>query len=77
MQHFPIGQAMEKKLTLKMGNCSHRKYIPRPVRMVAAGEVDPTRILTHERPLSSAIEAFEHFDRRERGWVKVELEPTA
>lgn len=77
MQRFPIGQAMNKNLTLKMGNCNHRKYIPKLVRMVAAGAIDPTVILTHDQPLTSAIEAFEHFDRRERGWVKVELEPTA
>ncbi len=77
MMHFPIGKAMNKNLTLKLGNCNHRKYIPKLVRMVAAGEVDPTVILTHEEPLTSAIEAFEHFDRRERGWVKVELEPSA
>ncbi|HVG63842.1 MAG TPA: zinc-dependent alcohol dehydrogenase, partial [Hyalangium sp.] len=25
---FPIGEAMNKNLTLKMGNCNHRKYIP-------------------------------------------------
>jgi threonine dehydrogenase-like Zn-dependent dehydrogenase len=76
MQHFPIGQAMNKNLTIKLGNCNHRKYIPRLVRMVAGGEVDPTVILTQDKPLTSAIEAFEHFDRRERGWVKVELEPS-
>lgn len=74
MQHFPIGQAMMKNLTLKMGNCNHRKYIPDLVRLVASGEVDPTVILTHDEPLGSAIEAFEHFDQRERGWIKVELE---
>ncbi|MDQ3457893.1 MAG: glutathione-dependent formaldehyde dehydrogenase [Deinococcota bacterium] len=28
MQNFPIGQAMNKNLTIKMGNCNHRKYIP-------------------------------------------------
>jgi threonine dehydrogenase-like Zn-dependent dehydrogenase len=77
MNHFPIGQAMGKNLTLRMGNCNHRKYIPKLVRMVATGEVDPTVILTHDKPLASAIEAYEQFDRRERGWVKVELEPTA
>ncbi len=28
-QHqFPIGEAMNKNLTLRMGNCHHRKYIP-------------------------------------------------
>lgn len=75
MQYFPIGQAMMKNLTLKMGNCNHRKYIPKLVRLVASGAVDPTVILTQDKPLSSVIDAFEHFDRRERGWIKVELQP--
>ncbi len=25
---FPIGEAMQKNLTIKMGNCNHRRYIP-------------------------------------------------
>ena len=27
-EHFPIGMAMNKNLTLKMGNCNHRRYVP-------------------------------------------------
>jgi hypothetical protein len=29
MISFPIGAAMNENLTVKMGNCSHRRYIPR------------------------------------------------
>lgn len=72
---FPLGQAMNKNLTLNMGNCNHRRYLPELVRRVASGEVDPTSVLTKERPLISAIEAYEAFDRRQAGWMKVELEP--
>jgi threonine dehydrogenase-like Zn-dependent dehydrogenase len=54
---------------------SQKFKIQKLVRMVAAGEVDPTVILTQDKPLGSALGAFEHFDRRERGWIKVELEP--
>jgi len=75
MEHFPIGAAMMKNLTLKMGNCHHRRYLPTLVRLVASGQVDPEHILTQDAPMHDAIEAFEHFDRREDGWVKVELEP--
>ncbi len=72
---FPIGKAMNKNLTVKMGNCNHRKYIPRLVELVRAGVVDPTKILTHAGPITGAIEAYKHFDKREPGWVKVMLEP--
>jgi threonine dehydrogenase-like Zn-dependent dehydrogenase len=74
---FPIGKAMNKNLTLKMGNCNHRKYIPHLVELVRTGAIDPRKILTKVEPLTSAIEAFEHFDRREPGWIKVELLPHA
>lgn len=77
MEHMPIGQAMMKNLTLKMGNCNHIRIIPKLVRMTAMGEVDPTRVLTQERPFGTALEAFERFDRREEAWVKVDLSPMA
>jgi len=75
MQFFPLGEAMGKNLTLKMGSCHHRRYIPRLLERVQSGAVDPTQILTQVEPLTDAIEAYRAFDRRQPGWMKVELEP--
>jgi threonine dehydrogenase-like Zn-dependent dehydrogenase len=75
MRTFPIGQAMNKNLTLNMGNCPHRKYIPHLLELVRTGAVEPTEILSHVQPLASAIEAYRSFDARKPGWMKVELEP--
>ena len=75
MRTFPLGQAMNKNLTLNMGNCNHRKYIPHLLELVRTGAVDPTELLTHVQPLTSAIEAYRSFDARKPGWMKVELEP--
>lgn len=74
---FPIGEAMEKNLTVKAGNTPHRRYIPELVELVESGVVDPAEILTQTEPLADAIEAYKAFDRRESGWVKVELKPEA
>jgi threonine dehydrogenase-like Zn-dependent dehydrogenase len=76
LENAPIGKIMNKNLTLKTGNCNHRKYIPKLVDMVRAGVVDPTMVLTHQGPLTGAIQAYEKFDRHEPGWIKVELEPS-
>ena len=73
---FPIGMAMNKNLTLRMGNCNHRKYIPKLLELVRTGVVDPTSILSHVEPMGSAIDAYRNFDLRKPGWVKVELEPS-
>lgn len=75
MQLFALGTAMNKNLTIRMGNCNHRKYVPKLVDLVRAGFLDPTDVLTQVRPLTSAIEAYEAFDRHEPGWMKVELLP--
>ena len=74
---FPIGDAMEKNLTIRMGNCNHRKYIPKLLELVRTGAIDPTEVLTQVEPISDVIEAYKQFDKRTPGWVKVMLEPEA
>lgn len=74
MQSFPIGMAMNKNLTLKMGNCPHRRYVPHLVDLVRSGTVDPVAVLSQKEPVENAIDAFKTFDQRKPGWVKVELE---
>jgi threonine dehydrogenase-like Zn-dependent dehydrogenase len=76
-QTFPIGKAMDKNLSVRMGNCNHRKYIPKLVDMIRTGVFNPSAVLTNLEPLTSAIEAYKLFDRREPGWIKVELLPAA
>ena len=75
MTSFPTGAAMNKNLTVKMGNCNHRRYIPKLVDLVASGAFDPAQVLTKREPVSDAIEAYKEFDRRQPGWIKVELKP--
>lgn len=77
VQHFPIGAAMQKNLTLQMGNCNHRKYLPELIELVRTGALDPSKILTQKKPLKTVLEAFQEFDRRTSDWIKVELKPTS
>ncbi len=74
MESFPIGQAMQKNITMKMGNCNHRKYIPMLLGLTASGAVDPVKVLTQMEPTQNAIDAYKVFDERQPGWIKVELE---
>jgi threonine dehydrogenase-like Zn-dependent dehydrogenase len=74
---FPIGALQQRNLTVKGGNCNHRRYIPTLVGLVATGALDPTEILTQREPATGAIEAYEAFDQRQPGWIKVELLPEA
>jgi threonine dehydrogenase-like Zn-dependent dehydrogenase len=74
---FPIGKAMNKNLTINMGNCNHRKYIPELITLVSTGAFRPSSILTNSLDLTDAIDAYRSFDRRAPGWTKVELRVAA
>ena len=75
-ESFPLGKAYDKNLTINMGTCHHRRYIPKLVQLVSSGEVDPTVVMPRQETLLSAMEAYEAIDRREKGWLQVELVPT-
>jgi threonine dehydrogenase-like Zn-dependent dehydrogenase len=72
---FPIGLAMNKNLTIRMGNCNHRKYIPHLIELVQSGIIDPARLVTQMESMESVIDAYKAFDTRSPGWLKVELVP--
>ncbi len=71
---FPIGEAMNKNLSVNMGNCNHRRYLPKLLDLVVSGTVDPTAFITRHADPVNAIEAYEMFDRREDGWLKTVLD---
>jgi threonine dehydrogenase-like Zn-dependent dehydrogenase len=73
VQFFPLGQAMNTNLTIKAGNCPHRRYMPMLMEMVAAGEVHPEKIMSDVEVLTDALGAYKAFDERKQGWIKVGL----
>jgi threonine dehydrogenase-like Zn-dependent dehydrogenase len=75
MRFFPIGQAMNENLTIRMGNCPHRRYIPELMEIVSAGAIQPERVLTQEQAITSVIDAYRLFDQHKAGWMKIELRP--
>ncbi len=73
VRNFPIGLSMNKNLSIRSGNCNHRKYIPTLLDLVESGVVDPSKFLTNKEAFGSVIDAYKAFDERRPGWIKVEL----
>lgn len=73
--NFQIGKVMAKALTVRAANCSHRKYIPKCLKMMEATPFRPSTILSVFEGLENAVDCYKHFDKREPGWLKVELVP--
>ncbi len=75
VQGFPIEQVMNKNLTLKAGNCNHRRYMPEMIELVRSGVIRPEEFLTQVQPITSAVDAYQAFDQHQAGWIKVKLDP--
>ena len=43
--------------------------------LIHVGKAKPSFIVSHALPLSSAPDAYQHFDDRDKGWTKVILKP--
>jgi threonine dehydrogenase-like Zn-dependent dehydrogenase len=74
---FPIGAAMNKSLTFRMGQTHMMKYMRPLLERVQRGEIDPSFVMTHRLPLSDAPHAYEMFKHKRDGCVKVVLDPAA
>ena len=73
MNSFPIGEAMGKNLTIKMGNCNHRNYIPTLLEWVKNGSFNPLPFITKKIAFKDIVEAYKNFDKRDDNWIKVAL----
>lgn len=77
LHSFPIGEAMMKNLTINSGNCNHRRYLPELIDIVASGRMRLAPNLSHHLAFDEVLRAYEAFDHRDEGWVKVALDTAA
>lgn len=72
---FPMGAAMNKALTLKMGQMHAQKYIPQLLDIIEKGQIDPSYILTHKYPLEKGPEGYQMFKKKTDECVRVVFTP--
>lgn len=73
LKTFPIGEAMGKNLTIRMGDCNHRKYIPMLLEWVKSKKFDSRDFVSQDIAFTDIINGYKHFDKRDNGWLKVIL----
>lgn len=74
---FPMGAAMNKGLTLKMGQQHGQRYIPRLLEHIRRGEIDPSYLITHRARLADGQEAYDTFKEKRDGCMRVVFTPEA
>jgi 2-desacetyl-2-hydroxyethyl bacteriochlorophyllide A dehydrogenase len=68
-----MGIVWIKALTLKTGHANVIRHVDPVLDAIAAGELDPSPLITHRMGLDEAPEAYEIYDRREA--LKIVLTP--
>jgi threonine dehydrogenase-like Zn-dependent dehydrogenase len=73
----PLGELMNKGITLRGAQCNVKRYMPRLLEHIREGRIDPKGIITHRGPLDAAPDFYEVFARKKEGCIKCVLLPNA
>jgi threonine dehydrogenase-like Zn-dependent dehydrogenase len=71
----PIGNAVNKGLTLRMNQASVKRHLPRLIEHIQAGRIEPHRVITHRIPLEDVADAYHLFSSKLDGCIKAVLIP--
>jgi threonine dehydrogenase-like Zn-dependent dehydrogenase len=72
---FPLGQMMNKSLTIRQGQCHVHRYLRPLLERIQNGEIDPRFVISHNMPLEQAPQAYEMFKNKDDECTKVVLKP--
>jgi threonine dehydrogenase-like Zn-dependent dehydrogenase len=71
----PIGNALNKGLTLRMNQASVKRHLPRLIEHIQAGRINPKEIITHRVPLEEVSDAYHIFSSKLDNCIKTVLIP--
>ncbi|MEO7635360.1 MAG: zinc-dependent alcohol dehydrogenase [Sphingomicrobium sp.] len=74
---FPLGQMMEKGLTIKQGQTHVQKYTKPLLALIEQGKVDTTFLISHREPLEKAAEMYRHWHDEQNEFTKIVLKTPA
>lgn len=72
---FPLGQLMEKGLTVKSGQTHVQRYTGDLLDMIRGGQFDMTSLISHHAPLEDAAEMYRHWHDQQNDYTKIVLKP--
>jgi threonine dehydrogenase-like Zn-dependent dehydrogenase len=71
----PIGNAINKGLTLRMNQAAVKRHLPRLIEHIRAGHINPKEIITHRVPLEEVADAYHIFSSKLDECIKPVLIP--
>jgi threonine dehydrogenase-like Zn-dependent dehydrogenase len=75
MDKFPLGQVINKGLTIRASQQHGQRYMPRMFEHVLRGELDPSMLATHTMSLEEGPRGYELFKHKQDGCVRSVFAP--
>jgi threonine dehydrogenase-like Zn-dependent dehydrogenase len=76
MQMFNIGDLFDRQITIRMGQANVRRWVDDILPLLADGDpLGTDDLATHRLPLTEAPQAYETFQKKQDGAVKIVLAP--
>ena len=75
LDKIPFGAAMNKGLTIRMGQTHVNRWTTDLLNRIESGQIDPSFVVTHTAPLQRGPDLYKTFRDKADGCIKVVLKP--
>lgn len=75
LDNIPMGSAMNRGLTFRMGQTPVQAYMPRLLEMIMDGAIDPSFVITHRATLEDGPELYKTFRDKQDNCIKIVMRP--
>ena len=72
---FPIGQLMEKGLTVKSGQTHVQRFTKTLLAMIEEGKIDTTFLISHHASIEDAPQMYRNWHDKQNDYTKIVLKP--
>ena len=75
LDKIPMGSAINRGLTFRMAQTPVQRYLPKLLKRIENGEIDPSFVITHRAALEDGPELYKTFRDKKDGCIKVVMKP--
>jgi threonine dehydrogenase-like Zn-dependent dehydrogenase len=72
---IPMGSAINRGLTFRMAQTPVQRYLPKLLKLIEEGKIDPSVIIAHRAGLEEGPDLYKTFRDKQDGCIKVVLKP--
>lgn len=75
LDKVPMGSAINRGLTFRMAQTPVQHYLPKLLKLIEEGTIDPSFVITHQGPLERGPDLYQTFRDKKEGCIKIVLKP--